>query len=172
MKIAVVIPRYGLIGGAENFAYELCEHLAGREDFTLDVFANKWRSGKAPIRFHKVPIITFPRSLRQISFAYFSNKLIDSHGGFDLIHSHDRIFRMDLLTMHGIPHKTWIKEARCKRLSLSDRSVAWVEKKGLTGSRIPFVAAVSNLVKNELIKLYNIPESILGSGRLPIPNTR
>jgi UDP-glucose:(heptosyl)LPS alpha-1,3-glucosyltransferase len=159
MKIAVVIPRYGLVGGAENFAFELCERLAEREDFTIEVFANKWRSGSPPIRFHKVPIITFPRSLRQMSFAFFSNTMIGRHRGFDLIHSHDRIFRMDLLTMHGIPHETWIKEARCKRLSLSDRSVAWIEKKGLTGSRMPVVVAVSNLVKDELLNLYNIPES-------------
>ena len=28
MKIAVVIPKYGLVGGAEGFAYELTERLA------------------------------------------------------------------------------------------------------------------------------------------------
>jgi hypothetical protein len=28
MKIAVAIPKYGLVGGAEGFAFELCERLA------------------------------------------------------------------------------------------------------------------------------------------------
>ena len=66
---------------------------------------------------------------------------------------------MDIFTMHGIPHKTWIKEARRKPLSLFDRSMAWVEKKSITGSHIPTILPVSTLVKYELLKLYDIPES-------------
>lgn len=158
MKIATVIPKYGLFGGAEGFAYELTERLARREDFKIDVFANKWRRGKSPVVFHKIPIIPFPRFIRPISFAYFTNKRIRSKD-FDLVHGHDRIFRMDLFTMHGIPHRTWIKEARHKPLSLFDRSTAWVEEKGIKGSHIPMILAVSTLVKDELLKVYDIPES-------------
>ena len=158
MKIAVVIPKYGLVGGAEQFAYELTELLASNEDLEVHVFANKYRKGEAPITFHKVPIIPFPRFMRPISFAYFSREMIGS-GNYDLVHSHDRVFRLDLLTMHGIPHKTWIKKARRKSLSLFDRSMAWVEAKGITGSHIPMILPVSSLVKDELLKLYDIPES-------------
>lgn len=158
MKIAVVIPKYGLVGGAESFAFEITERLATRKGFEIHVFANQWRRGEAPVIFHKVPILSFPRLLRQISFAYFSNRKIRAEN-FDLIHSHDRIFRMDILTMHGIPHKTWIKEARRKRLSPFDRSMAWVEEKGIKRSNIPIILAVSTLVKEELQKLYDIPES-------------
>ncbi|MBC8456453.1 MAG: glycosyltransferase [Deltaproteobacteria bacterium] len=125
MKIAVVIPKFGLVGGAEKFVYQLTEQLAFQEDLEIHVFANQWSMGNAPITFHKVPIIPFPRFMRPISFAYFSNKRIRSKV-YDLVHSHDRIFRMDLFTMHGIPHKTWIKEVRRKHLSLFDRSTAWV----------------------------------------------
>lgn len=158
MKIATVIPKYGLVGGAEGFAYELTERLAEREGLEIHLFANQWRSGNTSITFHKVPIIPFPRFLRPISFAYFSNKWIRLKD-YDLVHSHDRIFRMDLFTMHGIPHKTWIKEVRCKPLSLFDRSMAWVEEKGITGSQIPMILPVSSLVKDELLKHYDIPES-------------
>jgi len=158
MKIAVVIPKYGLVGGAEGFAYELTERLAEREGLEIHLFANQWRSRNTSITFHKLPLIPFPRFLRPISFAYFSHKGIRSND-YDLVHSHDRIFQMDLLTMHGIPHRTWIKEARRKPLSLFDRSTAWVEKNGLTGSRSPMILAVSTLVRDELLKLYDIPES-------------
>ena len=158
MKIAVVIPKYGLVGGAERFAYELTERLAEREGVEIHLFANQWQSGDTSIEFHKVPIIPFPRFMRPISFAYFSNKLIRSED-YDLIHSHDRIFRMDLLTMHGIPHKTWVKEARHKPLSLFDMSMAWVEKNGISGSRSPMILPVSTLVRDELLKLYDISES-------------
>jgi UDP-glucose:(heptosyl)LPS alpha-1,3-glucosyltransferase len=158
MKIAVVIPKYGLIGGAENFAFELTERLAARNGFEIHVFANRWRRGDSPIIFHRVPILRFPRLLRQISFAYFANKRIRLKE-YNLVHSHDRIFRMDLFTMHGIPHKTWIKETRHKSLSLFDKSMVWVEEKGIAKSHIPMILPVSTLVKDELLKLYHIPES-------------
>ncbi len=158
MKIAVVIPKYGLVGGAESFSYEVTERLAARSGFEIHVFANQWLRGKSPISFHKVQILAFPRFLRQISFAYFSKKLIRTER-FDLVHSHDRIFRMDLFTMHSIPHKTWIKEVRRKQLSLFDRSMAWVEEKGIFGSHTPVILPVSSLVKDELLKVYDIPES-------------
>lgn len=158
MKIAVVIPKYGLVGGAEGFAYELTERLAEREGLEIHLFANQWRSRNTSITFHKLPIIPFPRFLRPISFAYFSHKGIRSND-YDLIHSHERIFRMDLFTMHGIPHKTWVKEARQKPLGLFDRATAWVEKNGIAGSRSPMILAVSTLVRDELLKFYDIPES-------------
>lgn len=158
MKIGVVIPKYGLVGGAEGFSYELTERLALRDGIEIHVFANQWRQGRAPVKFHKVPRIIFPRFLRQISFAYFANRRILSNN-CDLIHSHDRIFRADIFTMHGIPHRTWIKEARRKHLSLFDRSLIWLEEKTLNSSGMPVVLPVSTLVKDELLKLYDIPDS-------------
>ena len=157
IKVAVVIPKYGLVGGAEGFVYALTERLAMRNEFEIHVFANRWRRGKAPILFHKVPILVFPRFMKQISFAWFVNRQIQ-RGAYDLIHSHDRIFSMDLFTLHGIPHKTWIRQMRHKRLSLFDRAMAWVERKGLTGPPVPMVLPVSSLVKNELQRRYPVSE--------------
>ena len=158
IKIAVVIPKYGLVGGAEGFVYALTERLAMRDDFEIHVFANRYRRGKAPIVFHRVPILVFPRFLKQISFAWFVSRQIQK-GAYDLVHSHDRIFRMNLFTMHGIPHETWIRRMRNKHLSLFDRGMAWVEKKGLTGPPSPMVLPVSTLVKNELQRSYPVSES-------------
>ncbi len=158
IKVAVVIPKYGLVGGAEGFVYALTERLAMRGEFEIHVFANQWRRGKAPILFHKVPILVFPRFMKQISFAWFVNRQIQK-GPYDLIHSHDRIFSMNLFTLHGIPHKTWIRQMRHKRLSLFDCAMAWVERKGLTGPPVPMVLPVSSLVKNELQRSYPVSES-------------
>ena len=158
IKVAVVIPKYGLVGGAEGFVYALTERLAMRDDFEIHVFANRYRKGKAPIVFHRVPILVFPRFLKQISFAWFVNRRIRK-STYDLVHSHDRIFRMNLFTMHGIPHETWIRRMRNKRLSLFDRGMRWVEKRGLTGPPAPMVLPVSTLVKDELKKNYPISES-------------
>lgn len=51
-KVAVVVPKYGLVGGGERFA-------------SLD-----------RIKFHKAPMIRFPRFLSPWSFAWFASRLI------------------------------------------------------------------------------------------------
>jgi UDP-glucose:(heptosyl)LPS alpha-1,3-glucosyltransferase len=158
MKIAVVIPKYGLVGGAEGFASEVTERLARHEDLRIHVFANQWQSRETSITFHKVPTIPFPRLMRPISFAYFTDKRIKT-GDYDIIHSHEPIFHMDLFTSHGIPHSIWMREVRGKKPGIFDRMLIWLETKGLTGIRTPLVMAVSSLVKDQLLRSYKIPES-------------
>src|SRR5574340_1786111 len=113
-KIAVVIPKYGLIGGAEGFVAELTERIALDPRFEVHVFAHRWDGHSCPITFHHIPVIPFPKFLTTISFAYFFRKetaLLD----FDIIHAHERIFAADVFTMHGVPHRFWTSNVRQKR---------------------------------------------------------
>jgi UDP-glucose:(heptosyl)LPS alpha-1,3-glucosyltransferase len=71
-KIAVVIPKYGLVGGAEQFASELTGRLSDQPGYNFHVFANQWQSAHADINFHHVPIVSFPKFLTTLSFAYFT----------------------------------------------------------------------------------------------------
>ncbi len=144
-RIAVIIPKFGLVGGGEGFAAEVTERLAADPRYEIHVFANRWRSGSSQITFHKVPIISFPRFLTTASFAYFAGRLIGKMD-FDLIHSHDRVFRADLFTMHGIPHRLWVNEVRGKSwLSLFDRVTCWVEKKMVASGGCRLFMPVSRL---------------------------
>jgi UDP-glucose:(heptosyl)LPS alpha-1,3-glucosyltransferase len=159
-KIAIVIPKYGLLGGAERFAYELTERLSLNEKYDFHVFANRWQSDSDRITFHKVPIIRFPRFLTTISFAWFANRKI-SKMDFDLIHTHDRIFDADIFTMHGIPHRIWVHEVRKKSMSLFDRATCLVEKHLINNTKCKIFLPVSNLTKEKFIQEYRIePERI------------
>ena len=152
-KIAIVIPKYGLVGGAEGFAAELTERIAQDRRFEVHVFANKWQKTSGHITFHGVPVITFPKFLTTVSFAYFAGYKI-SKMNFDLIHTHDRIFDADIFTMHGIPHRIWVREVRKKRMSLFDHATAWAEKKLVTNRRCRKFLAVSNLAKEKFLQEY------------------
>ena len=154
-KIAVVIPKYGLLGGAEKFAYELTECLSLNEKYDFHVFANRWQSDSDRITFHKVPIIRFPRFLTTISFAWFANKKI-SKINFDLIHTHDRIFDADIFTMHGIPHRIWAHEVRKKSMSLFDRATCWAEKCLVNNARCKSFLPVSSLTEKKFLQEYKI----------------
>jgi UDP-glucose:(heptosyl)LPS alpha-1,3-glucosyltransferase len=157
-RIAIVIPKYGLIGGAEFYAAQLAERIAEDPFYDIHVFANRWSGNSNRITFHKVPIITFPKYLTTISFAYFAQKKI-SKMNFDLIHAHDRIFNADIFTMHGIPHRLWVKDIRKKKhLSLFDRATAWVEKRLVTIGGCKTFLAVSELTKQKFLKEYSLPD--------------
>ena len=159
-KIAIVIPKYGLVGGAERFAYELTERMSLNEKYDFHVFTNKWQSDSGRITFHKVPIIRFPKFLTTISFAWFANRKI-SKMNFDLVHTHDRIFDADIFTMHGIPHRVWVHEVRKKSMSLFDRATYWVEKCLINNTRCKRFLPVSNLTKEKFLQEYKIePEKI------------
>ena len=149
----MVVPRYGRVGGGERFVMALTEQLAAMGGLEMHVFANRWETRSDGVVFHKVPIISFPRFLRPLSFAYFSNRQI-SKAGMDLIHTHDRILEADLFTAHGLPHTTWIREVRRKRPSLFDLATAWTETRLITSNRCSRILPVSTLVEDKIVAAF------------------
>src|SRR4030042_2067792 len=126
-RIAVAIPKYGLVGGAEGFAAEMMERIAADPRFEIHVFANRWAAASGRIIFHQVPIVAFPRFFIAPSFAWFARRRIAAAGPFALVHPPDRVFSADVYTMHGVPHRWWVREVRKKRMSLFDRTTARME---------------------------------------------
>lgn len=152
-KIAVVIPKYGLAGGAERFAAILAERLAENPAYEIHVLANRWVSSSTTIFFHHIPIITFPHFLTTISFAWFVSRTA-AKLGCDLIHAHDRILRADLFTMHGVPHRFWVRQIRRKQMSLFDRVTAWVEARLLNDPRCRWLLPVSTLALEQYCREF------------------
>ncbi|MGD0021060.1 MAG: glycosyltransferase family 4 protein [Smithellaceae bacterium] len=160
LNIAVVIPKYGLVGGAEQFACELTQRLCARNEDNFHVFANRWQTSSAAIRFHRVPIISFPKFLTTVSFAYFIRRQLRENI-FSLVHSHERIFAADIFTLHGIPHRYWVHNVRRKKMSFYDLVTAWVEKKLVEEGNCKKFIAVSNLTKDIFLKEYKVdPEKV------------
>ena len=148
------------MGGAEYHVARLTECLARNAKYDIHVFANKWLSNTDRVTFHKVPIITFPKFLTTISFAWFAG-MKTARFGFDLIHTHDRIFDADLFTMHSVPHKFWVHEVRKKSMSLFDYGTAWVEKKMVQNKRCRRFLPVSSLTEEKFLQAYHIePEKV------------
>ena len=154
-KIAVVIPKYGLVGGAEQFASELTQRLCAYNEDKFHVFANRWQTSSTEIKFHRVPIISFPKFLTTISFAYFIRRQLRKDI-FSLVHSHERIFAADIFTLHGIPHRYWVHNVRWKKMSLYDLATAWVEKKLVEEGNCKKFIAVSSLTKDIFLQEYQI----------------
>jgi UDP-glucose:(heptosyl)LPS alpha-1,3-glucosyltransferase len=160
-KIAVVIPKYGLTGGAEQFASELTGRLSLSTSYHFHVYANQWKKSSLPLIFHKTPIISFPKFLTTPSFAFFAQHRI-SRDHFSLVHSHERIYKADIYTIHGIPHKYWVHHVRRKSMSLYDLATARVEKKLVYEGHCKIFIAVSSLTKDIFLQEYEIdPDQVV-----------
>ncbi len=156
-NIALVIPKFGLVGGAEQFASELAGRLSENPDYHFQVFANRWETGGHPFSFYRIPIITFPKFLTTISFARFVRRRL-RRDDFSLVHTHDRIFAADIYTLPGVPHRYWVMLVRRKRMSLFDRATAWVEKKLVYEGGCKKFIAVSELTKEIFLREYDVEE--------------
>lgn len=155
-RIAVVIPKYGLLGGAEGFAAELTERIAADPRFEVHLFANRWAASSPQVVFHPVPIVRFPRFLVSPSFAWFARRRIAAAGPFDLIHTHDRIFTADVYTMHGVPHRWWVSQVRQKRQSLFDRATSALEDRLVLHGGCRRFLAVSELARQIFLEAYPV----------------
>ncbi len=154
-KIAVVIPKYGLVGGAEQFASELTNRLSKHPDYSFHIFANRWQPDSDTFQFQKIPVITFPKFLTTLSFAWFVRNRL-RRDDFSLVHSHERIFAADIYTLHGVPHRYWVDQVRCKKMSLFDRTTAWVERKLVYEGHCQRFVAVSHLTKEIFLNEYPV----------------
>jgi UDP-glucose:(heptosyl)LPS alpha-1,3-glucosyltransferase len=153
-KLAVVIPKYGLLGGAENHTAELTNRISRTGLYDVHVFTNKWNGHSDNITFHKIPIFTFPKFLTTISFAFFSGIKL-SRGNFDIVHTHERIFSADVSTLHGIPHHLWVRDVRQKKVpSLFDYGTMWVARKFMNNKSHGKIVAVSSLTKEKFLEEY------------------
>ncbi|CAB5084849.1 Glycosyltransferase [Olavius algarvensis associated proteobacterium Delta 3] len=152
-KIAVVVPRYGLVGGGERFVYELTERLAADPRFECHVLANRWSDPSGSVAFHKMHRIGFPRFLSTWSFARSVDRFVHDHD-FDLVHTHERIFRADLFTMHSIPHPLWVRDVRRKRMSLYDRVLGRVEQQLIYYPGLRRILAVSSLAREKFFDYF------------------
>lgn len=154
-KIAVIVPKYGLVGGAEQFAFQVTERLAARTPYEFHVFANQWKSIEGSrVIFHKVPMIRFPRFLRPVSFAWFASRLMAGQH-FDLVHAHDRVFGADLVSLHCTPHAAWVRDVRRKRPSLFDRAMCAVERRMLAAGGASLFFPTSSIAMETFLREYS-----------------
>ena len=152
-KIAVIVPKYGTVGGGEKFASEVTARLACNEEYEIHVFANRWVANSDRITFHKIPKWHFPRTLRPLFFAWYVGRCIDRIG-FDLVHTHHWIFRADIYQLHGTPHKVWIRDVQKSRFSLFNTALGAVEKRAMEGGARSWFLPVSSIAMETYKKEY------------------
>ncbi|GAX60274.1 glycosyl transferase group 1 [Candidatus Scalindua japonica] len=169
MKIALNIYKYlPTKGGGEgylaNFANQLVER--GHE---VHVFASKWESNNKKIHYHTIPSIRYPKFLKDVSFVVNGRREMAKYD-FDIVHVVGRALGMNVFNPHCGVEKAWLKQdllsVRCPYLRLLKRIITffsfrqnyilWLDRKQYTGKGVSRIIAISDMIKNDIIRYHDI----------------
>ena len=167
MKIAIIRQKFVNYGGAEQFVSAYTTHLAnmGHE---VNIFANQWTPSEHPnIQIHPIRAIKWNSFLRTLSFAWFALKAVNSKT-FDLVQSHERTWRQDLYRAGDGCHREWLERRASYlpffkkfsfRFNLFHQLILKLEQIIFEGGQCKKIIAISEMVKRDILKHYQLPES-------------
>ena len=157
-------------GGAERYLVDLCTRMA-TEGHEVHVYAEHQDEEDPGIHFHSVKTIPFPKSLRLLSFAIKATKEMEN-GDYDIIFGVGNTLKADILQPHGGVHWAWFwRSLRAyenpilwmikflgRILSLKQWVSGWIEDAPYQAKRLRAIIAISDMVKQDMMRWYRIPE--------------
>jgi UDP-glucose:(heptosyl)LPS alpha-1,3-glucosyltransferase len=166
MKIALLIRRYITTGGAERYAVEVARRLARLHE--VHVFAQQWDHEPQGLALHRVS-----RPFDRPSFLsrwWFSWRTSRMARGFDVVYTHEKVTRFDVMNIHCSPFAGGLRVPEPREV----KRTLYTWFKILTGPSIwgnwllerihnrmapgRFWVADSTMVKLEVQRHYPIPE--------------
>ena len=163
MKIAVLVKRFIRSGGAERYAVEVTRRLRAK-GHEVHIYARSVdKSALADMQHIPVPDKhTYSSVANSLSFAREAARLLAGKQ-YDIIHSHERGYRQDVLTVHtfsyksGLDHYSFIRRMDQTYLSLRSGMYLWLEKRQMQS---PMLVAVSHLIREDIKNYYQRTEGV------------
>ncbi len=169
MKIALGIREFlPEKGGAERYCYDLMHFLA-EKGLDVHVYSSAFPQRDRRLRFHRVPVIPRPKSLRCLSFAVNCRRMMRQEQ-FDCIMGVGDTLDADLLQPHGGVHWKWF----WRGIAGYQKPIPWIFKfggrslspkqwvKGLIEdapyAKAKKIIAISEMVRRDISDYYDIPE--------------
>jgi len=157
-------------GGAERYVVDLCTRMA-KEGHEVHVYAEHWEEEGQGIHLHRVKTLSFPKSLRLLSFAIKATREMKK-GDYDVTLGVGNTLEANVLQPHGGVHRAWFwRSLRAynnpimwtmkylgRVLSFKQWVSGWIENAPYRGKTLPRIIAISDMVKQDIIRWYKIPE--------------
>jgi UDP-glucose:(heptosyl)LPS alpha-1,3-glucosyltransferase len=167
MKIALVIDHFDpRRGGGESYTVSLGRVLV-RSGHEVHVFAHTWAEVGEGIRFHRLPLISYPRWAKSLSLALSAYQALRSKD-FDVVQGFGRVPCVDVHRPGGGAEPAWlIQDIRSRergfdrlvttlRRMLSLKAVVniLIERVLYGASDFPKVVSNSQKVKKDILRFY------------------
>jgi UDP-glucose:(heptosyl)LPS alpha-1,3-glucosyltransferase len=157
-------------GGAERYLVDLCRRMVD-EGYEVHVYTEHHDEEDPRIYFHSVKTIPFPKSLRILSFAIRATREIEN-GNYDITFGVGNTLKADILQPHGGVHWAWFwRSLRTfnnpilwtlrflgRVLSTKQWVNGWIEDAPYKNGSFRKIVAISDMVKQDMIRWYRIPE--------------
>ena len=170
IKFATAIPVFSKKkGGAERYVADLCSRMS-EEGYDVHVYAEHWDEEIQGIHYHPIKTISFPKSLRLLTFAIRATREIEKDK-YDITLGVGNTLKADILQPHGGVHWAWF----WRSLGAYDHPLVWMikflgrllsPKQWAQGyiEHAPYkkqfhkIIAISEMVKEDIVRWYEIPE--------------
>lgn len=165
MDIAFIAKRYDRVGGTEVDLYHLTDLLMSFGHKVTIYCQEVKTSVPEGIVIRKVPSLGPGRTLKLWALAWLGPKMAFS-GDHDIVLTFTRVLNQDIVRCGGGTHKIFLKkimeaEGPLKRFlrktSIYHNSLLAIEKRQLKVEKGK-VLAISKIVKNELMEVYDVPD--------------
>ncbi len=170
LKIAVLVRNFVITGGAERYAYQVCRRLA--RDHEVHIFCQSWDEElREGFTIHQIPRpLRKPTFVNQLLYSWFCNRAVDET--FDLIYSHERVRRYDVLSIHCPCYRGFLTRSRGWRKALlwlgeltSPRGLAylWLERSQYAPRPDRLLVADSRMAAADVLENYpRLPREQIG----------
>jgi UDP-glucose:(heptosyl)LPS alpha-1,3-glucosyltransferase len=171
IRFATAVPDFSKKkGGAERYLVDLCTRMVD-SGFEVHVYAEHWSEEASGIHYHRVKVLSFPKSFRLLSFALRATKEM-TRGNYDVTLGVGNTLRADVLQPHGGVHWAWF----WRSLKAYDQPVlwtikflgrvlspkqwigGWIEDAPYKGKSYSKIIAISDMVKQDIIRWYGVSE--------------
>jgi len=171
LKIAIVLDRYLPSRGGETYFSWLAKELS-RRGHEVHIFAAAAENTRpTDYRLHRIPVVGCPHSLRILSFLFNSARRIKSYD-FDIVHGVGRCLAMNVFNPHGGVEKAYLNREFSsissrfyylykfmkRYLSPQHYLKVWIQNKQYLSERVKKIIAISEMVKEDIIRYYGVPE--------------
>ena len=164
MRIALLARRFDPAGGGTERDLMVTAGMLARAGHQITVYADEVRASAAGVEVRRIGASGLPRSIALVRFAYAAPAAARRDGA-ELVLSFARTIGADILRSGGGAHVSYVRAARLWRgtiraramfLSPYHRAQMIVERMGFRSPALRRVIAVSNLVRDDLVRSFGI----------------
>ena len=169
LKIALVIDKFDpRMGGAERYARDLSSWLIDK-GHEVHVFCRKGRSGGSGVIIRRVPCLSYPKSLRLLTFVIRTRMMI-AREEFDVVHALGYNTGATVLGPHTGVEESWIEGDRrsyetgmqrifsriTRALSPREYLIGRLQQRQYREPGVRAIVAISDMVKEDMIKYRGV----------------
>ncbi len=160
MKIAIIKKKFSNNGGgAEKYAYIICNALAKR-GHSITVFAEKFQNDNNSLKWEKVKRAKLPSLCRTYSFHKMVQKQIN-HNEFDITYALSRTYPADVFRVAEQLHAVWVKigYSTFSKINPRHKKIAKLEQNIMLPKNIKAIVTNSDMIKEEISNIYQYPKN-------------